>query len=1106
MVSPLCSLCAAPVEEGRHRCARCRVRLGLACPECGSVSPTLSRFCGACGQRLPSPATFGGLTSEDALERRHVTVVFCDLVGSTALASSMDVEDYNEIIRSVLRRLTEVVEDFGGLVGQYLGDGTLNYFGYPSANENDTANAVAAALAMVSAVSSLSTAGGLRLEARAGVAAGNVIIGDIVGMGGTRSLDVAGELPSLAARLQHEAKPGSVIIDDSVHQIIGYRFACQSLGKHILKGWADPVMVWRVTRPLAALGRAAGRYRTHLSPLIGRADALAQLTDAWRQARAGTGAGILVLGEAGIGKSRLLAELLRVTAHHGHARIMFRFNALQQGAPLGACLPAIERAAGFRPGDSAPVKRAKIGIALPSMPDSDFELIAGLLGVPGQSKALQGSPRKQLERTIAALLQAVVLTSKKQPLLIAVEDLHWSDPTSAELLAHLVQHAASYPILLVLTSRPDGVPAIIQPGLTAVRLNPLDHDQSHELVGWIKGAEALSGITVQDITRRCDGIPLYLEEITKAAVEGASQPPHCAEPESRTASRGPMGVPSTIHSSLLARLDQLGSARNLAEIASAIGRDFGLDLLASIANEPRETLRPVLSKLIASGLVVSSSAEGRELRFKHVLLQDAAYGMITRKQRMSLHARIAAALEADFPALAAAEPQLLAHHYTEAERPDHASRWWLQAGIQSLMRSATAEALAQLSQGLAAVEMLPRTPERDQAALNLRIAYSKALIATQGYAAVSTGEAFAVARAQCERLGHPPQFLTVLHGQWSHSLFRGDIREAKRQADWILAAAEARQDPSWRLVGCYAIGITSLPLGDFSQSCAMIRRGLVEFAAQSGKAYAGPIVPDPVIVMRTYLSWALMCMGRMDEARDECALALERADLLGQTFSAAFALWHEAYLISMTVSVEAALPRMQALRRLATEHGITFYEATTTLYEGWIHAVLGRTDEGLRLIRQGCLAHAAFQNRLYLSSYLRLEAEVLGMAGRLEEARLLLLDADRRREELGADWDAPEFMRVKGELLWAAGQTANAESVFQGAIALAKSRSARLFALSAALAYAERLVVDGRPYEALVHLEPTVAALHGLGSFTMLETAQNLLKSLQSLHCRVVAA
>ena len=476
------------------------------------------------------------------------------------------------------------------------------------------------------------------------------------------------------------------------------------------------------------------------------------------------------------------------------------------------------------------------------------------------------------------------------------------------------------------------------------------------------------------------------------------------------------------------------------------------------------------------------------------MIQDAAYGIVIRSQRRALHARIVIALEEHFAKLAATEPSLLAHHCTEAGFIEKAAAWWLRAGTQSLMRSAMPEALAQLARGLAAAETLPATRARDQMELDLRIAYAKGLIATQGNAAPRTGETFAIARNLCDRLGRPPQYLTVLHGQWTHTVFRADFLSARRQAEEILRVAESGSDGNWLLVGSYCLSVTCLPLGLFQQVCDHIRRGLGT-AAQAGAAYVGPIMPDPAVVMRTYLSWALLCMGHLDEADRECAGALQDARKLGQVFTQAFALWQEAYHTLLTVSAEAALPLLEQLQRLAGEHGIVLYEATTVVFIGWSRAMLGDSASGLAMLREGCEKYLGAGNLFYLPTYMRMEAEALGVAGRFEDGLALLEQAECLKDETGAHWDEAEFGRVRGELLWAGGRTDEAEAAFLKAMSLARARSARLFELRAAVAYAGRLAAAGRKPEAASQLAPVCAWFEGRGACSDLTQARLMLKT-----------
>jgi len=1090
-----CSVCGAPASVQSWRCASCMAPFGLSCADCRSISPRRAKFCAICGLELQVtvvPETMVH-TERSAIERRHINVLVCDLVGSTALATAMDAEDFSELLGTVLRRIAEDAERFGGFVAQYLGDGVLIFFGYPSASENDTERAIWAALAMVDTVSAVTLPDGGHLAARVGIAAGQVVVGDIMGLGSPRGLEMVGALPSLAARLQAEAEPGTVVIDAVALPTACKLFDCRSLGERRLKGWNEPVAIWQVLRP-AVDKRIEDGDRLRLAPLIGRGSAAARLASHWARAKTGAGRAVLVRGDPGIGKSRLVAELLQQLAGGNHARLHYSCSALQQSVPFAPCVRQLERAAGMTPDDGPQTRRAKLRAATMDTADHEFELIADLLGCPSTSQRVsQLSPHRRREQTITALTNLVLRLADERPVLLVCEDAHWIDTTSAELLGRMVRALSGRPILVVVAARPEFDPPWAKYADTGIiELGPLSMLESRELVGWVTGEARLSRDTVREITAKSDGVPLFLEEITKAFVESGSMVSTISDRTSSTPS-----MPSAIHSSLLARIDRLGGAREIAEVAAAIGRDFSLELLAQVTGLSELALRPMLALLVDSGLMQPCSPDGRQLRFKHALIQDAAYGLVVRSRRRALHTRIVHALETHFAKLSAAEPYLLAHHCTEAGLGEQAIAWWLRAGIQSLMRSATTEAIAQLARGLAIAQALPPTREREKQELDLRIAYAKALIATQGYARPSTGEMFAVARNLCERLGRPPQFLTVLHGQWSHALFGADFRAARRQSEEILRAAEASHDHSWLLVGYYSVGITSMPLGSFDRVCEYLPRGLAAAneQVQGRAAYAGPIVPNPVVIMQTYLSWALLCKGQLDEAAQMCRAAVQDARRLGQMFTLAFALWHEAYLTQETVSAEAALPLYDELHRVADEYGITFYEAVSTLFRGWSMVVLGDHSAGLALMREGREMYLRSANLLYMPSYIRMEAEALGIAGQPEAGLLVLDEADRLKDETDAQWDDAEFARARGELLWLCGRISEAHGEFRRGIRLAKARSARLFELRVALAYANKLFGIGQTDAAAALLIPVCGWFEGRGNCSELTRARRLVES-----------
>jgi predicted ATPase len=795
---------------------------------------------------------------------------------------------------------------------------------------------------------------------------------------------------------------------------------------------------------------------------------------------------VIVSGEPGIGKSRLAAELLDDVAGSAHTRFRYYCNAQQKGNVLAPSIQTLEQQAFFAPKDSMAERLNKLRTALPDATPHEFRLIADLLMLPSLTEsALKISPQVRRTQTIDALLGPLRAISRRHPVLVLFEDAHWSDLATIELLSTATRDIDQYRIMIVITARPEFRPTWeVHANVETIILDPMSIAESRHLIDWVAAERPLSRSVVQDIIKRSDGVPLFIEEVTRAAIDIAETA------DGTSAAHSPL--PLTIHGSLLARLDRLGAARDVAKIAAVIGRDFSIELLASVSGRAERELRLLVSQLLTSGLVLSSTLDHRRFRFKHALIQDAAYGSIVRSERVGLHARIANALEVDFPDLANAEPQLLAHHFTEAGLLEKAVSWWLRAGVQSLMRSAALEALEPLEHGLQINANLPDGAARMQRELELNIAYAKALIATQGHASSSTGAVFARAHVLCRALGDPPHFLTILHGEWTHMLFRADLPAADRQAREILRLSEDLDDPSWSLIGCYCVGITALPLGNFREVVTYLERGLRE-AVLCQSAYAGPVVPNPEVVMRTYLSWALMNLGRFGAARRVARQAVADARKLDQVFTLAYATWQAAFTTLLTVSVREGLTALQRLQALAAQHGIVFFEAVAQIFCGWAVGMEGDPEQGLTLMRQGRAAYRATGNLLYVPSYMRLEAEILGRAGRFDEGLAMLADAEPLCHAASAMFDDSEFERTRGELLWCSGDEAAAEAALERAIGLAEARSATSFALRAALPFARMLAGQQRIGEAAKVLAPICAQLRGSGAASEITEARALL-------------
>jgi class 3 adenylate cyclase len=649
--------------------------------------------------RRPSQEAVGS-----AAERRQLTVMFCDLVGSTALSARLDPEDLRAVIGAYHRCVAAVIEKSGGFVAKYMGDGVLVYFGYPRADEHDAERAVRAGLALVEAVAGLDTVPGARLQVRVGIGTGLVVVGDLIGQGAAQEQAVVGETPNLAARLQALAEPGTVVIGPSTRRLTAGLFEYEDLGKVEIKGLAMPVMASRVLRESAVEGRFAA-LRTTATPLVGRDEELALLQRRWQQAKSGEGSVVLVSGEPGIGKSRLAQTLLERLAGEPHTRLRLYCSPHHQDSALYPTTTQLERAAAFRREDTAEQRldklEAVLALAIGDLGEA-APLLAALLSLPTGDRypPLNFTPQKQKEKPLQALVAQVKALASRQPVLLLFEDAQWSDPTSLELLDLIVDRVSTLRVLLIVTFRPEFTPPWTgRPQVTSLGLNRLAPRQRAEMIAGVTGGKALPKEITDQIIDRTDGVPLFVEELTKAVVEGGMLS-DAGDRYKATGSLRPLAIPATLQASLLARLDRLAPVREVAQIGAALGRQFTHEMIAAVASTPPTQLDNALAQLVGAELIYRrGSPPDAEYTFKHALVQDAAYSTLLHSRRQQLHADIAAVLEARFPEIVAAQPALLAHHCEEGSLTDKAVEYWLAAGQRAWGRSATAEAVALLPAG-----------------------------------------------------------------------------------------------------------------------------------------------------------------------------------------------------------------------------------------------------------------------------------------------------------------------------------------------------------------------------------------------------------------------
>ena len=717
----------------------------------------------------PSPTLSG--TSE--AERRQLTVLFCDLVDSTTLARQLDPEDYREVVRAYQATCAAVIQRFDGYIAQYLGDGLLVYFGYPQAHEDDAQRAVRTGLEILDALAALQARlaadKGIRLAVRLGIHTGLVVVG-AVGTGGRQEALALGDTPNVAARLQSLAAPDTVVVSDATWRLVQGYFAGHDLGPQTLKGVETPVQVYRVLGTSGAQSRLDVVSPRGLTPLVGREAEMALLRERWAQARDGLGQVVLLSGEAGIGKSRLVQVLHEHVTAEPHTRLEWRCSPYAQQSPLHPVIAHLHRLLRWRPDDTPAEKLgvleetlAASGLALPEV----VPLIATLLSLPLPERypPLTLTPQRQRQKTLDALLVWLLTEATRQPVLLIVEDLHWIDPSTLEFLTLLIDQGPTARLLTLLTCRPEfQTPWGFRAHLTPLTLSRLPRPQATQMTVRVTGGKALPSEVVEQIVTKTDGVPLFVEELTKMVLESGL----LREGEERYELTGPLpplAIPATLHDSLMARLDRLATVKDVAQLGATIGRTFAYELLQAVSPLDGVTLQHGLRQLVEAELVYQRGVPPQATyTFKHALIQDAAYQSLLRSTRQQYHQRLAQVLVERFSETVETQPELLAHHYTEAGLSAQAIPYWQRAGQRALQRSAYAEAIGHLTTGLEVLQTLPDTPERAQHELALHVALGGALIGTKSYSAPEVEHSFARARALCQQLGETPEFFHILYG------------------------------------------------------------------------------------------------------------------------------------------------------------------------------------------------------------------------------------------------------------------------------------------------------------------------------------------------------
>ena len=1077
-----CPSCHADTPDTGKFCIACGAGLPVQCQSCGASNPGGANFCAECGQKLAPRGKASSLApafdppSHQTAERRQLTVVFCDLVGSTALSARLDPEDLRGIITAYHLRCTELVERNGGFVAKYMGDGVLAYFGYPQAHEHDAERAVRAGLDLVQAVPKLETTAGLPLQVRVGIATGLVVVGDLIGAGAAQEQAVVGDTPNLAARLQTLAEPGMVVIASSTRTLIGRLFEYRDLGTVALKGFAEDMPVAQVLGAGAAESRFEA-LRATTTPLVGREEEIELLLRRWEQAKRGEGAVVLISGEPGIGKSRVAQTVVERVSPEPHTGLRYFCSPHHQDSALYPSITQLERAAGFQREDTAHQRLEKLEAVLAQGTNGFSEvvpLLADLLSIPtgDRYQAPNLTPQKRKEKTLHAQLAQVEGLASRQPVLVVYEDVHWSDPITRESLDLLIDRVPPLRVLLIITFRPEFAPPWIgRPHVTMLHLNRLRSQRCAEMVAHTTGGKSLPKEIVDQIIDRTDGVPLFIEELTKTVLESGI----VSAAGDRYVVNEPvlsLAIPMTLQESLLARLDRLVSVREVAQIAAALGRSFPHELISAVAQMPQHQVDDALEQLAKAELIFRRGTPPEaEYTFKHTLVQDAAYGTLLRDRRRQLHTRIAATLESQFPGIVVAHPAVLAQHCAEAGLTEKSIGYRIKASQQAMDRSTMAVAVAQLQKGLDLVASLPDNPWRRQQELDLLLALGRALIAANGYAAPAVGETLARAYALAER-DRPDHLGPLLWGQWASQVVRSELRPALSLAKRIEQIGEAQANLALRLLGHVAHGHTRFFLGEFVAARALFEQchGLSDPAFRP--IYAAVTAEDPHARMSAYLAHALASLGYIDQERSRIDEVLSEARQLRRVYSLMPVLNRTAMIELATGSPDEAQRHAEEMLALAKEHGFSYWLAWANVHLGWSLAALDQAPKGLSLIADGLAMYRATGAVLLTPWILMRLAEAHVRLGRPVEGLNCLVQATQIIETTDERADEAELHRVRGDLLDATGDRAGAEQSYHQALAVARRQSARLFELRAATSLARLLRDQGKRTEARDLLAP----------------------------------
>lgn len=1025
---------------------------------------------GPAAQPTSLPGPNGDRREASPAERRPLSVLSCQILGFAALAAISDPEDLQRSVSGAYVACAEIIARFGGTMVSGIGDHVLAYFGHPAAHENDAENAVRAALELVHTIPTAETISGDGFRARIGIATGVMLVGDLR-YGGVAEPTAVGEALNLALHLQHAAAADSVVIAARTRQLIGSFFNCSELAPLVLEEGLEPVPAWQVIDENAGTPRFDALRRDGMVDLVGRQAEAERLLQFWAAAQTGRGQVVLLSGEAGIGKSRLVLELEERIQTKPHVTIRYSGSPHRSETPLAVLFDELQVWANFTADDTSARKVEKLQRALDAINLADahtMALVSGLLGLPFQPPAEIGqlSPQKRKERTFEVLLRRIEAIASRQPVMAVVEDVHWADPTSLEFLTLLVERASALRLLLLIVTRPEfAAPWPDYSYVTALTLSRLGPSDSATLIHYVAQDRRVPAAITAEIAARADGVPLFIEELTKSVLETRAGCVGRQQTHPRLANAS-HSIPTTLHGLFLARFDRLEGGKDVAQAGAVVGREFSYEVLRTLTDMDEPALLGAIDRLVVAGLIFRrGSIPQANFIFKHALVRDAAYDMMTRPLRQKLHGKVAQTLESGFPDVVQLQPELLAYHHREAGNTITAASYLIRASERALLGSATTEALSHLAQGRDLLSGLPESRERLRLELMLEITRGRALIAQRGYTAAETRDAYDRARQCCEALGDQSWLPLIISGQWAAAWNSADHQSALAQAKEMYAWGERNTEPAGRAAAHLAFGLSFALLGRLMDSRRHFEQALQidRFTLPSHQPFLASDA-DGRIACHSYLHDCLLLLGLPEQA----AAAAERAaaEKPTQLYSLTLSQLHSCRMRVLERDVERVAAIAAEALRVSEMQGYPYFAATMMVYRGWAAAHRGEIAEGIEGCRRGIALLSQIGATCWFPRYHAHLAECHYLAADSESGLRVLHDGFAMMEATGERvWEA-ELHRLKAEFLRQAGEMAEAKASFRAALAAARRQDARLFELRAATSLAGLVADEGGYAEA----------------------------------------